>query len=79
MALHSASTCSVTWLHTTHITLNIAVNHLIYADDLVCIAPDKTQLQALIDIVNAWSCKFRIEPNLETKLSSTVNSINTLV
>ena len=43
---------------------NITVNHLIYADDLVCIAPNETQLQSLIDIVNLWCCKFRIEANL---------------
>ena len=43
---------------------NITVNHLIYADDLVCIAPSEIQLQSLIDIVNLWCCKFRIEANL---------------
>ena len=54
---------------TPPISPNIIVNHLIYADDLVCIAPNETQLQALIDIVNAWCCKFRIEPNLlKTKI-----------
>ena len=40
------------------------VNHLIYADDLVCIAPSEKELQALIDIVSSWCSKFRLEANL---------------
>ena len=40
------------------------VNHLIYADDLVCIAPNANDLQALIDIVSLWCSKFRLEANL---------------
>ena len=42
----------------------ITVNHLIYADDLVCIAENAKDLQSLIDIVNLWCIKFRIEANL---------------
>ena len=42
----------------------IAVNHLIYADDLVCIAENANDLQSLINIVNLWCKKFRIEANL---------------
>ena len=40
------------------------VNHLIYADDLVLIAESTNDLQKLIDIVNLWCCKHRIEANL---------------
>ena len=40
------------------------VNHLIYADDLVCIAPNANDLQALIDVVSLWCSKFRLEANL---------------
>ena len=42
----------------------IVVNHLIYADDLVCIAESIEDLQALINIVNLWCRKFHIEANL---------------
>ena len=42
----------------------LTVNHLIYADDLVCIAETAKDLQSLIDIVNLWCVKFRIEANL---------------
>ena len=42
----------------------ITVNHLIYADDLVCIAENAKDLQSLINIVNLWCKKFRIEANL---------------
>ena len=45
-------------------TPDITVNHLIYADDLVCISPNEIQLQSLLDIVKSWCCKFRIEANL---------------
>ena len=40
------------------------VNHLVYADDLVCIASNEKDLQSLIDIVNLWCSKFRLEANL---------------
>ena len=40
------------------------VNHLIYADDLVCIAENANDLQSLINIVNLWCCKHRLEANL---------------
>ena len=40
------------------------VNHLVYADDLVCIAENPDDLQSLINIVNLWCVKFRIEANL---------------
>ena len=43
---------------------SIIVNHLIYADDLVCIADSASDLQSLINIVNLWCVKFRIEANL---------------
>ena len=43
---------------------SIVVNHLIYADDLVCIADSAADLQSLINIVNLWCVKFRIEANL---------------
>ena len=43
---------------------SIIVNHLVYADDLVCIASNEKDLQALIDIVYLWCCKFRLEANL---------------
>ena len=40
------------------------VNHLVYADDLVCIASNEKDLQSLIDIVNSWCSKFGLEANL---------------
>ena len=40
------------------------VNHLIYADDLVCIAENVEDLQSLINIVNLWCRRFHIEANL---------------
>ena len=40
------------------------VNHLIYADDLVCIAANEIDLQFLLDIVSSWCSKYRIEANL---------------
>ena len=43
---------------------SIMVNHLIYADDLVCIADSAVDLQSLVNIVNLWCVKFRIEANL---------------
>ena len=43
---------------------SMIVNHLIYADDLVCIAENAKDLQSLITIVNLWCCKFRLEANL---------------
>ena len=43
---------------------SMIVNHLIYADDLVCIAENAEDLQSLITIVNLWCCKFRLEANL---------------
>ena len=42
----------------------LLLNHLIYADDLVCIAENSTDLQSLINIVNLWCCKHRLEANL---------------
>ena len=43
---------------------SMLVNHLIYADDLVCIAECTKDLQKLINIVHFWCCKHRIEANL---------------
>ena len=43
---------------------SLLVNHLIYADDLVCIAENPNDLQSLINIVNLWCCKHRLEANL---------------
>ena len=43
---------------------SLLVNHLIYADDLVCIAENANDLQSLINIVNLWCCKHRLEANL---------------
>ena len=43
---------------------SFTVNHLIYADDIVCIASNEHDLQLLLNIVNSWCCKFRIEANL---------------
>ena len=40
------------------------VNHLIYADDLVCIAENVEDLQSLVNIVNLWCRRFHIEANL---------------
>ena len=42
----------------------VLVNHLIYADDIVCIAQNEGDLQLLINIVNSWCSKYRIEANL---------------
>ena len=42
----------------------LLVNHLIYADDLVCIASNENDLQFLINVVYNWCCKFRLEANL---------------
>ena len=49
---------------TPPVSPDLTVNHLIYADDLVCIAPNENQLQDLINIINLWCSKFRIEANL---------------
>ena len=49
---------------TTSSTDKLLVNHLIYADDLVCIAGNEADLQTLMNIVNLWCCKYRIEANL---------------
>ena len=45
-------------------TDTMIMSHLIYADDLVLIAENADDLQSLIDIVNLWCVKFRIEANL---------------
>ena len=44
------------------------VNSLLYADDLVCIANNEDDLQFLINIVNSWCTKWRLDCNL-TKTS----------
>jgi hypothetical protein len=40
------------------------VSHLIYADDLVCLAETENDLQSLINIVRSWCIKYRLEANL---------------
>ena len=45
------------------------INCLLYADDIVLIAENETDLQMLIEIVNTWCQKFRLECNLlKTKI-----------
>ena len=44
------------------------VNSLLYADDLVCLASKEEDLQFLINIVNEWCIKWRLDCNL-TKTS----------
>ena len=37
---------------------------LLYADDIVLLADDEAQLQALLNAVNSWCSKWRLEVNL---------------
>ena len=40
------------------------VSCLLYADDIVLLADSETDLQALLNIVNVWCSKWRLEVNL---------------
>ena len=40
------------------------INHLLYADDLVCIAETEADLQKLLDVINSWCQKNRLTVNL---------------
>ena len=44
--------------------LNMLVNVLLYADDIVLIAADEQDLQSFIVIVEAWCKKWKVELNL---------------
>ena len=43
---------------------SVLVSHLIYADDLVCLAESTKDLQSLLKIVHLWCTKHRLEANL---------------
>ena len=40
------------------------INHLSYADDLICITDNEEDLQILINIIHNWGIKWRLEINL---------------
>ena len=42
----------------------VLVSLLLYADDLVLIAPDGTSLQKMLDSLNTWAVKWRVTLNL---------------
>ena len=42
----------------------LVLSCLLYADDIVLLADSETDLQALLNIVNVWCSKWRLEVNL---------------